>query len=319
MIPEQVGKYRIEAPLGQGGTGIVYRARREKDGRAVALKLLPPEQFPDPQTRKKFLSEAKRAAKLKHPHLRRLYEAGEHEGQLYLALEYIEGATLKSLLVGGAVDPDAALGWGTEIAEALATAHAGGCVHGELSPGKVFITAEGTAKLSPPGLWRLRLPVGEDLTQEGAIERTRLSPRSTAALAPEQLQGREPDARSDVFALGTLLCEMTTGRNPFVGDTAVETMHLVLKRTPQPLPEAAPAALGPVVERALAKDSAQRVGSAATMQQALRAVAAGEEPQAALEAAPSALMRVLLPFWIAIGVALLLLLLWFVYLGLTAP
>ncbi|MBI4466291.1 MAG: serine/threonine protein kinase [Acidobacteria bacterium] len=321
MSPETIGKYRLQAPLGESGRGVVYRAEAQDTNQTVALKLLPAGKFPDPATRQKFLEQARAAVRLSHPNLRQLYEVGESGDTLYLAMEYLEGVTLKSLLVGGRVEAETALAWGAEIAEALAAAHAQGVVHGDLRPAKVIITGQGTVKLLDPGLWRLSPSAGVDLSGEEKLLELGLSAAAVAQLAPEQIRGREPDARSDLFALGALLDEMITGRNPFLGKDAVQTMHLVLRRAPQPASQLAPqvpGALDAVLARALEKEPKARFRSAAELAAALRAVAAGEELPA--EAAkPVVVVRWTRSLWWGIAGLGAVLAAWFAYLALTRP
>ncbi len=332
VIRESVGKYRIIAPLGQGRVGIVFRAEDTENGRAIALKLVPASHFAAPEAKQKFLEEARAAAGLAHPHLRQLYEAGESGDQVYAAMEYLNGSTLRSLLVGGPVEAETALAWGAEIADALAAAHAEGVAQGELTPGKVFLTELGTAKLLDAGLWRLEVPSGRDLRDAAALRESGLEPLAVAVLAPEQIRGSEPDARSDLFALGAVLYQMTTGVQPFADEDANQAMHWVLGRQPEApsrMNPRVPAALDAVLVRLLEKEPARRLGSATDAAAALRAVAAGEplpasitepppaEVAAGVEAAPAAKSR--LAYWLVAGGVVLAGLLWFLYQRLMQP
>lgn len=320
MIPESIGPYRLEGPLGDSREGMVYRAVAKETGRPVAVKLVAAERFASDAAREKFLQDARATTQLVHPHLRQLYEVGESGDQHYLAMELLEGATLKSLLVGGPLESEAALAWGGEIAEALAVAHAAGVVHGALTPAKVFITKESGVKLLDAGLWRLGTPAQVDLSQEANLSQSGVPAALVAALAPEQIRGQEPDARSDIFALGTLLYHMTTGRNPFADASRVQTMHWVLGRTPvaaSQLFAATPAGLDELLARALEKDPRARYPDAGQVAAALRAVTTGEE----LPHLPArrVALRLTAPLWIAIGAAVILLVLWFAYLALLGP
>ena len=334
MIPESIGKYRIVAPLGQGRVGIVFRARDTEDGRAVALKLIPANHFGTPEAKQKFLEEAHAAAGLAHPHLRQLYEAGESGDQVFLAMEYLDGSTLRSLLVGWPVEPEAALEWGAEIADALAAAHAEGVAHGELTTGKVFITEQGMVKLLDAGLWRLEVQSGRDLRDAAALRESGLEPLAVAVLAPEQIRGAEPDARSDLFALGAVLYQMCTGVQPFAHDDANQTMHWVLGRQPEPpsrMNPRVPPALDVLLACLLEKEPARRLSSAAETVAALRAVAAGEALPASVTEAPPAEMvapaaeaapakagsRLL--YWVISGGVVLAGLLWLLYRTLMQP
>jgi serine/threonine-protein kinase len=331
VSPETIGKYRVIAPLGQGRAGIVYCADDTESGRKVALKLVPAGHFSTPEAKQRFLADAQAAAALSHPHIRQLYEAGESGDQVFLAMEYLEGSTLKNLLAGGPVEPEAALGWGAEIADALAAAHAAGIAQGELTPGKVFITEQSTAKLLDTGLWCLGVYSGRDLTQPDAGVGSVVEPADVATLAPEQIRGAEPSAGSDLFALGVVLYQMAAGGQPFLDVDAAQTMHWVLGRAPEPpsrVNPRMPEALDAVVARLLEKDSRGRLRTASDAAAALRAVAAGEPlppsvterpeipVEAVAEAVPAAKSR--LVYWVAGGVVLLGLL-WFLYRTLALP
>lgn len=320
VIPESIGGYRLVAPVGQGRGGVVYRAVALENDQPVAVKIIPADKFPTPEAREKFLQEARAAQQLSHPHLRQLYEVGESDDQIYLAMEYLEGSTLKNLLVSGPLEANTALEWGAEIAEALTTAHAQGVVHGDLTPTKVFITQQGTVKVLDAGLWRLAVPTGVDLSQETNLQESGLPATAVAGLAPEQIRGQEPDAHSDVFGLGTLLYEMVTGRNPFADRNPTQSMYWVLHRAPAPpsrVSPQAPAALDAVLARALEKEPQNRYDSVAEVGRALRAVAAGEKIPAG--SAKRVVVRLAAPFWLAIAVLLLLLVVWFAFLALTRP
>lgn len=320
MIPERIGKYRIVGPLGQGSTGVVYQAVDEETQQKAALKVVPVERFASIEAREKFVEEARAAAQVTHPNLRQFYEVGEAGSDLYLAMEHLEGSTLRSLLVSGPVELASALAWGAELAEGLAAAHEAGVVHGEMVPGKVFLTKEGGVKLLDVGLWRLALPAGVDLSLESNLRVSKLTPALVAALAPEQIKGAEPDVRSDVFSLGALLYQMVTGRQPFQETSPVDTVQCVLGRTPPlagELIEGA-VALDPLLARALAKDLKQRNTSAKEIAASLRALAAGEPllAGAAEEMAGEAAGRTTSRLWWAIGIVVLLLVLWYAYLAL---
>jgi serine/threonine-protein kinase len=293
---------------------VVYRAVAADSGRVVAVKLVPPDKFPSAAARKKFLEDARAAQRLSHPHLRQVHEAGESSDRVYLVMEYLEGATLKSLLVSGRMEPEIALEWAAEVADALAALHAAGLVHGDLRPSRVFVTSQGTVKLLEAALWRLGVPAGTDLTRD-----PKLDPARAAALAPEQLRGREPSPQSDIHGLGVLLFEMVTGRPPFLGRNVQQTVHWVLNRAPDPV--GPPAGLDTVLARALAKDPKARYRSAAEFAAALRAVAAGEEvpAEAAPAAAPAVTLRWTASLWWGIGVIIALAAAWFAYLALTRP
>lgn len=323
-IPETIGNYKIEGPLGKGSVGVVYQALAQDTGQKVALKLIPTSNLPTPEAREKFLQEAQAATRLEHPCLRRLYEVGESDDQFYLALEYLEGGTLKNLLVSGPVaEQQTALEWSAEMAEALTAVHEAGLAHGELTPAKVFITSEGKVKILDPGLWRVALPPGRDLSEKEKLRNASIGGSALAGFTPEQLRGQEPDARSDVFSLGVVVYHILTGRHPFLDPDPVQTMQWILNRMPDPpshlVPEI-PVVLDQVLERALVKDPHRRFQSAGEMAKALRAVAAGEEvPPELLEIPAVPSPRPAAPLWMAIGAAVLVLLIWFLYLAFTRP
>jgi len=310
VSPETVGHYRLEAPLGESGHGVVYRALASDASRAVALKVVPPEKFKDAAARRKFLADARAAARLAHPHLRKIHEAGESGDKIFLAMELLEGVTLKSVLLSGRVEPETALEWAAEVAEALAAVHAAGLVHGDVRPSRVFITSHGTVKLLEPALWRVAGPARFDPKQKESD----LRPDEAAALSPEQLQGRPPDARSDLFALGSILYEMVAGKHPFVGRNVLHTLTLIERRAPEPLGSVA---LDAVLARALEKDPKRRFASAAELAEALRLVAEGKEPAAAPP--PAVRVRWTAPLWWGIGILVAVAVTWFGILALTRP
>ncbi len=319
-IPETIGHYRIVSLLGEDAHGVIYQAVAQDTEQTVALKVLPAEAFPSSEVRQQFLAEARAQAQVTHPHLRQVYEAGETDTGIYLAMEYLQGSTLKNLLVAGSVELVAALEWSAEICEALAALHAKGLAHGYLRPEKIFITQESHAKLLDAGLWRLKVPVGVDLSDEKNLRTSGLEPAVVAGLAPEQLRGEAPTPRSDLYGLGVVLYEMLTGRNPFADRRAAQSMHWVLGRTPPPpsrLRPGIPAELDQVVARALSREPAGRFSSANKFAAALRSVVV-EEELAPLVTEPS-LWKLAAPLWLAIGGAILVLLLWYLYLALTHP
>lgn len=319
VIPETVGNYRLLGPLGEGRGGVVYKAVAQDTERPAVVKLVPVERFASEAAREQFMMEARAATRLANPRLRRLYEISESNGQLYLAMEYLEGTTLKSLLVSGPLQIETALAWAVEIADGLVAAHKEGVIHGELVAGKVFITEDGTVKLLDVGLWRLAVPTGIDLSQQANLRNANLPIATVAAMAPEQLSGEAPDASSDIFALGALVYQMVSGRHPFAGRHPVGTMYRVLERTPAPVSEvaqAAPSQLDKVLARALAKDASRRYRSASDVAAALEAVAAGKElPPEKVVVEPPAPTGA--PLRLAIGTGIVLLILWLLYLVLT--
>ncbi len=318
MAWHRVGKFLLQAPLEESGRSLVYRAVNQDTQQVVALKLVPADKFPDQEARQRFLDDARRALGLAHPHLRALYELDEAEGQLTLAMEYLEGVTLKHVLVGGRPELETGLAWAAEAADGLAALHSRGLVHGDVRPGKIFITEEGTVKLLDAGLWRLTVPADVDLSQEAARRELGLGAKTLAGLAPERIRGGKPSPASDIFSLGAVVYEMVSGRQPFLGRNLLHTLHLVQHRPPEPLRVEAPPGMDAVLACALEKKPQARFRSAAEFAAALRELATGQALPAGLRRR-RLLMRLSSPFWVAIGILLLLLVAWFTFLALTQP
>ena len=285
----RLGPYEILAPIGAGGMGEVYRARDTRLERSVAIKVLPDHLSKSPEVRQRFEREAKTISQLSHPHICALYDVG-HEGDTeYLVMELLEGETLAERLRSSALPLDQTLRFGTEIADALDKAHRQGIVHRDLKPGNIMLTRSGV-KLLDFGLAKslapakasgslTALPTQANLTQEGTILGT------FQYMAPEQLEGKESDARTDIFAFGAVLYEMVTGKKAFAGASQASLISAILRDDPQPIPQVqpmAPAALDRVVKTCLAKDPEERWQSAADLKRELRWI--GESSQAGLPA-----------------------------------
>jgi serine/threonine protein kinase/Tol biopolymer transport system component len=265
----QVGPYRIDAIVGAGGMGQVYRATDTRLDRTVAIKVLPQALARDPQFRARFDREAHAIAALSHPHICTLYDVGQHEGLDFLVMEHLEGDTLVRRLERGPLPLDTALSLAVNVADALSAAHRRGIVHRDLKPGNIVLTSGG-AKLVDFGVARPAVPVvahGEEsvpaatpsLTMQGAIVGT------LQYMAPEQLEGREPDARTDIFAFGAVLYEMLTGRKAFEGKSQASLIGAIMQAEPSPLTTAQPLippSLERIVRRCLAKDPENRWQSA---------------------------------------------------------
>jgi eukaryotic-like serine/threonine-protein kinase len=260
----RLGPYEIVASIGAGGMGQVYRARDTRLDRTVAVKILPPVFAHDPQLRQRFDREARTVAALNHPHICVLHDIGEQDGIAFLVMEYLEGETLASRLSRGPLPPDEVIRYGTEIADALDRAHRHGVIHRDLKPANVMLTRSG-AKLLDFGLARppvesifsseTRAPGDTPITAQGVMVGT------LQYMAPEQLEARAVDARTDIFALGALLYEMCTGERAFPGESQATIIASILNRQPpppssrQPL---SPPAVDHIVSRALAKDPDDR-------------------------------------------------------------
>ena len=288
LCSRMVSHYRILHELGRGGMGVVYKAEDTKLGRLVALKFLPEGLAGNPLALERFQREARAASALDHPNICTIYEIGEHEGQPFIAMQFLEGHTLKEHLAGRALQTDELLEIAVQIAEALQTAHAKGIIHRDIKPTNIFLTQHGRLKVLDFGLAKLIPPrrrvaevVGtpaqaaagttDDLTSPGVALGT------LAYMSPEQLRGESVDERGDIFSLGVLLYESLTGRLPFRGETSVDIQYAILRQSPTPVrslvPEISPA-WEQLVERCLAKAPEQRYGSLAEVLAALRRTAA---------------------------------------------
>jgi serine/threonine protein kinase len=273
----KLGPYEIQSPLGAGGMGEVYRARDSRLGRDVAIKVLTSHLASDPDLKARFEREAKAISALSHPHICHLYDVGSQDGTDYLVMELLEGETLADRLKKGPLPLKQALQYGIEIAEALEKAHGSGIVHRDLKPGNIMLTKSG-AKLLDFGLAKPAQNVAgmasssmatmsKPLTVEGTILGT------FQYMAPEQVQGHEADARSDLFALGAVLYEMVTGQRAFAGKSQISVMSAILEKDPTPVSSAQPQAsptLDHVIQRALAKDPNDRWQTARDLIQELK-------------------------------------------------
>ena len=254
------GKYRILEELGRGGMGVVYKAEDTQLKRTVALKFLSPDSTAIPSREKRFAQEAQTASALNHPNICTIYEIGEAEGDSFIAMEYVEGRTLDRMISSAGLPPDEVLRFGSQIVEGFEHAHERGVIHRDLKTANVMITPAGRVKILDFGLAKRLISeeLGEatrsqlSLTEEGMIAGT------LPYLAPETLQGRPADARSDIWALGVVLYEMAAGKRPFEGRTGFELTSAILRDTPAPLPARTPAGLRAVVGKCLEKDLEKR-------------------------------------------------------------
>jgi Tol biopolymer transport system component/predicted Ser/Thr protein kinase len=278
----RLGPYEILSPIGAGGMGEVYRARDTRLERTVAVKVLPQRLSASPESRQRFEREAKTISQLSHPHICALYDVGNQEGVEYLVMEYLEGETLADRLAKGPLPLEQTLRFGIEIADALDKAHRQGIVHRDLKPGNVMSTKSGVklldfglAKAMAPAMPQTSLtalPTQANLTQEGTILGT------FQYMAPEQLEGKEADPRTDIFALGSVLYEMATGRKSFSGATQASLISAILRDEPQPISQALPTtppALDRVVRTCLAKDPEDRFQTAHDVKLELKWIAEG--------------------------------------------
>ena len=251
----RIGPYEIVAPLGAGGMGEVYRAHDARLGREVAIKVLPASFAVDQEYLRRFEQEARAIGALNHPNILGVYDTGSHEGVPYVVSELLEGATLRTLIGTSPLPQRKALDYAAQIARGLAAAHDRGVVHRDVKPENLFVTRDGRVKILDFGLAKLT-PTGSAL----AVETTGLAtaPALTSAgtvlgtvayMSPEQVRGHAVDQRSDLFSFGVVLYEMLTGRRPFRGDSAVETMNAILKEDPAPTGEHGRLPLPPGLER----------------------------------------------------------------------
>ena len=264
----RLGPYEVLAPLGAGGMGEVYRARDSRLGREVAIKVLPAEISLDSQRRQRFEQEARSASALNHPNIVTVYDIGSADGMIYIAMEVVEGRTLRDLIVEQPVSARKLLEIGAQVADGLAKAHAAGIVHRDLKPENLMISKDGFIKILDFGLAKLVEPGSTDLsvmptavappTEPGTVMGT------AGYMSPEQAGGQPLDFRSDQFSLGAILYEMVTGQRAFQRKTGAETLVAILREEPEPIGQVNPKTPGPVrwiIERCLAKDPEERYAS----------------------------------------------------------
>ena len=269
MIGRVLSQYRITAAIGAGGMGEVYRATDSRLGRDVAIKVLPAATAADPERRKRFEQEARAASALNHPNILTVYDIGESGETIFIAMELVEGRTLRELLASGEPVPTKRLlDIAVQTADGLAKAHTAGIVHRDLKPENLMVSKDGYVKILDFGLAKLTETVSLDMTGLPTVAGTATEPGTVMGTAgymsPEQASGQPVDFRSDQFTLGTILYEMTTGKRAFQRKTGAETLVAIMREEPEPLGQVAPAAPAPVrwiIERLLAKDPEERYAS----------------------------------------------------------
>jgi eukaryotic-like serine/threonine-protein kinase len=272
MIGQTISHYRIVEQLGAGGMGVVFKAQDSRLERAVALKFLPEKVAQEPQALERFRREARAASALNHPGICTIYDVGEQDGRAFIAMEFIDGETLRSHIHGQPLAVAELLELGIQIAEALEVAHAEGIIHRDIKPANIFVTKRGRAKVLDFGLAKLvpKGVAGADSgdESEGSTSIAGIISGTPSYMSPEQVRGDDLDSRTDIFSLGLVLYEMATGRQAFGGGTGGAIIEAVLTRPPVPLrsinPDIPPR-LEALIDKALHKDREQRYQHAADM------------------------------------------------------
>ncbi|MBM4225692.1 MAG: serine/threonine protein kinase, partial [Gammaproteobacteria bacterium] len=260
--PIQLGPFTVLGKIGEGGMGVVYKARDTRLDRTVAIKLLPDGKLADADRRARFIQEAKAASALNHPNIVTIHEINEDAGRTYIVMEFIDGKPLNELIPRSGMKLLDGLRIAVQAADALTAAHAANIVHRDLKPGNIMVDGNGRVKILDFGLAKLAakplaatdetLTIGAALTEEGVIV------GSAPYMSPEQAEGKQVDARSDIFSFGSVLYELFSGKRAFAAESRVSTLAAVVEKNPAPLGEAVPPELEKLIARCMRKDLAKR-------------------------------------------------------------
>jgi serine/threonine-protein kinase len=315
MIGRTIAHFEMIEKLGEGGMGVVYKARDKHLDRFVAFKVLQPDAVANPDLRRRFVQEAKAASALNHPNIVHIYDIGEADGSLFIAMEYVAGRTLDQLIKGSGITLHQALRGAAQVADALSAAHAAGIVHRDLKPSNIMVTEQGLVKVLDFGLAKLLdREAADDDAETRSIRREPLTEAgmilgTAAYMSPEQVEGKSVDARSDVFSFGAVLYEMVTGKRAFSGASRMAVLSAVMRDEPSPIGQLAPSVppeLDRIVQRCLRKDPIRRAQNMADVKVQLEEIreesASAAKVSAPLPARPT---RSIMP-WAAAAVLVVL-------------